>query len=497
MKFRNYFWAAALLVVAQTSYAQYNQDALLFSRFGRGSSSRIKAIGDASTAIGGDLSSISGNPAGLGFFNSSEFSFTPEINGSNISSSYFGNNGTGNKTQFNLNNASIVFHSAQRVPKGVDPTKGLLSFNFGLSWNRTNNFYDNVNYSGLNPSSTIADWFTEQANLVGGSVDDLYNYPSPLGYWGYEHYLSDSVGQDQYGNIYKALTQLGSAHQNYNRMSEGGQNEFNLAMGLNFSNQFYIGVSAGFTNLRYNSYSNFIEDGVMEGNNDRYTTNFRRDQHTTGSGFNLKLGMIYKPVQSVQLGASFSSPTWYSIEDRTTLGLQTTYSTGTRIPEEPEDFPENYNLRTPLKASGGLAVFIKQHGFVSADIEYVDYAGMKLSNFENSDYASEDDDNRTIKDLYKSTVNARIGAEGKIDDNWYLRAGYSYEGNPEKGIGGSTNTISGGVGYRMSNFYVDATYANVSRKENVYPYELIYLDSPEAKLDRKYDNVYLTIGFRF
>lgn len=496
MKLKSSWWVIALLAITQTSYAQFNQDAFRFSQFDRGSTSRMKALGNASTAVGGDLSSISSNPAGLGFFNGSEFSFTPEVNLSDVSSTYFGNRNSSTKNQFNLNNAAAVFHSSRRVPRGTDPSKGLLSVNFGLSWNRTNNFYDNLDFSGLNTSSnldnnsSIADWFAEQANLVGGSIDDLYNYPNPVGYWGYQHYLIDSVGTDSYGNLYNALPQLGTAQQRYVQSTEGGQNEFNLALGLNFSNQLYLGFGAAFTNLRYNSYSNFIESGKI--GNDTYETNFRNDQETTGSGFNFKLGMIYKPAPSVQFGASFTSPTWYSIDNHSTLGLQTRFSDGTAIPEEPEPFDDNYNLRTPLKASGGLAVFFNQRGFITADVEYVDYQGMKLSNYESSG-----DDNRRIKDLYKSTVNARVGAEGRVNDNVYLRAGYSYFQNPEKGIGSATNTISGGIGYRMNNFYVDATYTNVSRTVNVYPYELVNRPSPEATLDKKYNNIYMTVGFRF
>lgn len=58
---------AAIVAVTKSGFAQYSADALKFSQFQTGSTSRIKAIGNAGTAIGGDLSNISGNPAGLGF----------------------------------------------------------------------------------------------------------------------------------------------------------------------------------------------------------------------------------------------------------------------------------------------------------------------------------------------------------------------------------------------------------------------------------------------
>lgn len=494
MKFNHILMVIAATAITQFSYAQYNQDALRFSRFDQGSTARIKAIGNASTAVGGDLSSISGNPAGIGFFNKNEISLTPEFNASNISSAYFGQSESDSRNQFNLNNISAVFHTQKAVPAGSDPTKGLLSLNFGLSWNRTNNFYDNLYLAGRNPNNSIADFLAEQANVVGGSIEDLRTAANPLGWWGYEHYLTDTLGQDAYGYYYGPVTYL-NADQTLTQRTTGGQNEFNLALGANYSNQLYLGFSVGFTSLRYNSYSTFSEvgdvDGTTPGSTEEYTTFYDFNQETSGSGFNFKLGMIYKPSDAVRIGASFTSPTWYSIEDNTDLGLETYYAGGDKFPEKPEYFDANYNLRTPLRANAGLAVFFRQNGFISADVEYVDYAGMKLSN-----YSTSDDDNRRISDLYKSVVNARVGAEGRLDGNLYLRAGYSYLANPEKGIGGATNIVSGGLGYRISNVYVDATYSNVSRKQTIYPYEVSEL-SPAADLKRNYDNVYLTVGFRF
>ncbi|RXF70468.1 OmpP1/FadL family transporter [Arcticibacter tournemirensis] len=502
MKFNYALVVIITCMVTQNIYAQYNQDALRFSRFDRGSTSRIKGIGNASTAIGGDLSSISTNPAGLGFFNGSEFSFTPEYNFSDISSTYFNQKESDKKKQANFNNASVVFHSAQRIPKGADPTKGLLSVNFGLSWNRTNNFYDNIYYAGFNPNNSIADMFAERAYDDGPTIDALKKADSPLGFWGYEHFLVDTIGHDASGLLYAPVTHLNSS-QSMTQVTTGGQNEFNLAVGANYSNKLYVGMSLAFTNLKYNSTSTFAEEGnadFVDANNVQrvrgYKTFFDNQQTTTGNGFNLKLGFIYKPVESVQFGASFTSPTWYSVEDNTTLGLETFYTNGDKYPignqNEDESFEQNYNLRTPLKVSGGLAVFIEKKGFITADLEYVDYAGMHMSGY---DGAAQD--NKNIKELYQSTVNARIGAEGRITPNVYLRAGYGYLGNPEKGIGGATTNISGGIGYRISNFFVDATYTNVSRKQNVYPYEVYGSTSPEAELKRSYNNAYLTVGFRF
>ncbi|MGV3704331.1 MAG: OmpP1/FadL family transporter [Arcticibacter sp.] len=496
MKIQNILMVIAATAITQASYAQFNQDALRFSQFNDGSTSRIKAIGNASTAVGGDLSSIGGNPAGLGFFNRSEISITPEFNSSNVNATYFGQTEGDSKSQLNLANASLLFHSAKKVPVGSNATTGFLNFNFGLSFNRTNNFYDNLFLAGVNPNNSIGDFFAEQANLVGGSTDDLNRDANPLGWWGYESYLIDSVGRDQYGNLYAANTYL-NADQTLLRRRTGGQTEFNIAMGTNYSNKLYLGLSVGLTSLRYNSYTSISEVGNVGGipnvvaEGAEYKSFYDFNQQTRGSGVNFKLGMIYKPVESVRFGASFSSPTWYSIEDDSSLSLETSYVGGDNFPALPETFADNYNLRTPMKVNGGVAVFFQQFGFLSADVEYVDYAGMKLSN-----YSGSGADNQRISDLYKSVVNAKIGGEGRLNPNLYLRAGYSYLANPEKGISGATNVISGGLGYRVGNFYVDATYQNVSRNQTIFPYE-IAMESPRSDLKWSNDNVFLTLGVRF
>src|SRR6195952_5126677 len=103
MKLKYILSVVAMVAITKTSFAQYSQDAIRFSGGSTGSTSRIKAIGNAGTAIGGDLSSVSGNPAGLGFFTHSEFSVTPEFNALMVNSAYLGSNQTASKSSVNLN----------------------------------------------------------------------------------------------------------------------------------------------------------------------------------------------------------------------------------------------------------------------------------------------------------------------------------------------------------------------------------------------------------
>ncbi len=499
MKIRYLLTVMAMVAITQHSFAQYSQDAALFSTSQPGSTSRIKAIGNAQTAIGGDLSSISGNPAGVGFFTHSEASFTGEFNSSNIKANYFGNTSNATSSNPNLNNASVVFYSRLNTPRGSDKTKGWLSLNFGVSFNRTNDFYQNVNYGGNNGTSSIANYYANLANLYG--IDN----GNTLQDWAYDHELIDKYYIDpsnhSLGSTYKSNVKP-NVVQNNGSQRDGGQNEFSLSMGANYSNQLYLGVGIGITSLRYDLTNTFNETGsasildpAFNPVTVNYASTYTQNQATTGDGFNARFGFIYKPVDAVRIGATFTTPTYYTVQDDYSESLVTKYTTGTvpsPSPSGPQDYPFTYNFHTPLKVSGGLAVFFDQYGFISGDLEYVDYSSIKINNTNGYDATG---DNQDLRTLYRSTANARIGGELHLDQV-FLRGGYSVQGNPQKTYGGDTKTASAGIGLRLEKFYVDATYTNVTGTQSVFPY-VLSASSPQADLNKTFNNVYLTVGFKF
>lgn len=495
MKIKFLLTAIAIVVVAQNSFAQYSQDAVLFSTGQTGSTSRIKAIGNAQTAIGGDLSSISGNPAGIGFFTHSEAAFTPEFNSSNIKSSYLGTANSGTTSNLNFNNAAAVFYSRLNTPRGSDKTQGWLSFNFGVSYNRKNDFYANVNYNGKNNNNSITDYYANLANTYG------INNGNDLQDWAYDHALIDQYyinpSNPSLGSTYRSNAKPGVTQTN-NMTREGGENEFSLSMGANYSNKLYLGLGIGITSLRYNLNNTFTESGaasILDASNNpinvTYSSVYSQNQYTTGDGFNARLGFIYKPVDAVRIGATFTTPTYYTVQDDYSEGLRTAYNVGSPSPSGPADYPFTYNFHTPLKVSGGMAVFFGTYGFLTADAEYVDYASVRLSSTEGYDATQ---DNHDIKASYKSTANIHAGGELKLDQ-LFIRGGYNIQGNPQKGFE-STKTISGGLGVRFEKFYVDATYTNVTGSQAASPYVLA-TNTPQANLDKTYNNAFLTVGFKF
>lgn len=496
MKIKYLLSVIAIVAFTKDTFAQYSQDAVRFSTFQNGSTSRIKAIGNAGTAIGGDLSSVSGNPAGLGFFTHSEFSITPEYNGSKVNSSYFGQANSTSKNNGNLSNASIVFYQQLNTPKGRDKSKGWLSINYGAGYSRTNNFYENIVYGGKNTANSISDYYAGTAN----------NFPDDaLAQWAYDDKLIDNFGTTQNPDF--ASTVSTPVNQTGIISRIGGQSEFNFAFGANYSNKLYLGLGVAVTDIRYDYYRQFIEDGTASiaangsttGTPTPFNSNYSQNQSTRGSGANVKLGVIYKPVEALRLGFTFTSPTFYSINDVYNEGLATSINGKGNQPNGSGDYALNYNMRTPLKLAGGAAVFIGKYGFISGDVEYIDYSTTHLSS--NDSYIA-DQDNAAIKANYKSAINIHAGAEARITSMFYLRGGYSQQGSPFKNNTNSTDvtsdikTVTGGIGIRFGQYYVDATYAHVTGSESFSPY-LINNGNPTANFKKTNNNGFLTLGYRF
>ncbi len=493
MKFRYFLFLATIVVASGDLHAQYSADALRFSQSQHGSTARFKAIG-AQTGIGGDLSSVGSNPAGIGLFTRSEFSISPEFNFYNADADYLGQTTIGKKDQLNLAHAAVVFNHTLSKPAGSKLDEGWISINFGLGYNRTNAFGNNISYSGKNSKNSIADYYSELATDNYGAPNTLPT--GTLERMAYDNYL---IGYDASG-YYFPETEVNN-EQSKNDIRTGSQSEFDFTFGANYGNQFYLGASIGLSSISYNSNAEFKETGFNVTENNNYQLSYRQDQVTRGSGINAKVGAIFRPAPNVRLGATVESPTWYTIDDSYTEVLDTKYGKNrvdSQFLNDSQTYDFTYKLRTPLKLSGGIGIFFNNQGFISADVDYVDYSKINFSAAENGNTDVIKDNNDAVMNNFKSAVNYRLGAEYKIEQ-LMLRAGYGIQGNPYKNRGNEfkTTTYSGGLGYRVNNYYIDLTYQNVAYNTDMKPYLLNSATEPTASVKNTRNNVFLTVGSRF
>jgi hypothetical protein len=438
--------AVALMATVSYSYAQYSGDALRFSQTNYGSSARFKGMGNAQIGVGGDISSLGGNPAGLGLFTKSEFTLTPEFNGTTLDARFLNNNTSTTKNQVNLNQIGAAFYMPATKVKGQDTQKGLVSAVVGIGYNRNNDYSLESNYSGVNTQTSVYNMFGDY-----------------------------SVAPNS--------TQAASISR------EGSVSEFNVAGALNISNKVYIGASVGLVNLRYISDAMLDEDGIAT----NYYINYNQNQTTRGSGVNARIGVIFRPIPELRLGANLQTPTWFNIED----SYVESSNDPSVLTNEVYDF--DYNLKTPLKGSLGASYVIGNRGVISADVDFVDYSSIRFSSSDggNNDIITEN--NNDVRRDFKGAVNYRVGGELKLTDMFSLRAGYGMNGSAYKDDDDtfSTKFYSGGLGYRTGAYYVDLAYQRVETTSTFSPYLLSDFTEPVATAKNNKNNVFLTVGFRF
>jgi long-subunit fatty acid transport protein len=255
------------------------------------------------------------------------------------------------------------------------------------------------------------------------------------------------------------------------------------------------------------AYSQQIEkNGFFE-----FTENFQ----SSSVGINAKLGLIYKPQESIRLGFALHTPSLMFFNDEISASLTTnTEGYAGEVSESSNNLnggvpgSRKYLLLTPLKLIGSASyVFSEvedtrlQKGFVTADIEYVNYQGARFYSNDKTSYDATtgyyDALNSVTKDYLKGDVNFKLGGELKFDP-WAVRIGGGYYGSPyeDKALKASKTMLSAGLGYRNHGMYIDAAYVYSINKDVNFPYRLNDKPNTFAEWKNNKSNVVLTVGFK-
>ncbi len=485
MKLRSIILALLASGVATQVFAQYTEDAFKFSGTENSTTARFNGLGGQQTSLGGDLSSLYGNPAGLGMFSRSEFSLsTSFINNSN-KADFLGNN---NKSSFlnpNINNIGVVLHSP--VAKTGNTTRGLLSMNFGIGYQKTNFFRNDLEFGGETYENGLSDYFTEYGEYADRQSPVIND---PLLEAARETGLFSSTTTGPYTNNTSATS---TQYQTINR--KGGQSNVDLSLGLNFSNTFYLGFGLGIASVNYRSEELLNDRSFNELNNTDYSADFLKSYDTRGSGVNFKVGAIIKPVQELRLGFSLETPTYYNLDDNYYEEVSITDDYGTETGYN--TYPVNYDLRTPLKLNGGISYIIGNKGLITADVSYRDYSNIHFTS--DTDAQTDRTTNQQLNTWYKEVVNYGVGGEYKLTNDVALRAGYRFIADPNNGLDRdyAVNRYSGGIGYKFGNYFIDGAVQFYDLKSDYSAYNLNAGNGPRATINNNVTNVSLTFGARF
>ncbi len=483
-----------MLLISAVAFGQTDIDALRYSRLQVIGSGRTMAVGGAFGAIGGDFTVLSSNPAGIATYRHSEISLTPAIVFNQTLSDFEGLESNRVETYTNLSNIGIVFGHANKQRDSKWKTK-----NFALGTNRLANYYQKFRFEGLSQGS-ISERFVDLAE--GFEPSDLNYFEEGLAY---ESYVIDNDPN----NTTSYFTDADSSSFTYKTQdyeSSGHSNEFVISFGGNYMHKLYLGGTIGIPFVRYSQARTYVEDD-RDGTIDFFDElEFREQFTTTGLGINVKVGAILRLNQMIRLGAAVHSPTRMTLSDtyRSSMSSLIDFNDNGEPQANSADSDLGnfeYSLRTPWRAIGSVALILKKSGFITAEVEYLDYsnANFDFAAFNGGDEAYLDDLNTTINSKYGSALNVRLGGELALS-KFRLRAGYALYGSPfRNGVAfedAVITNISAGAGYHGKAVFVDFALVNSSTTEEYVPY-VAPSSTPSVLNTSSNTNLVLTVGYKF
>jgi len=494
------------------SYAQEPADALRYSYLTQeGGTARNQAIGGAGGSLGGEFTSLFINPAGLGFYKTGDFVFTPSFSLKNSNSTYLGSPASAKDNSFNLGATGFVLSSPSQNNSSVK------NFTIGFGINRVADYNNHIYYKGKNNNSSFSEKYLEELrdNHATNPDSAAFMFPETSSLAINTYLINpvyDSLGFAGYSSLANPATGL---LQENTINTTGGITDASIGAGLNLKDKWFFGGSLSFPFLRYNRNASYKESDAS-GNPDNNFNYFEANETLTtkGVGVNGKFGVIYKPAEQARIGLAIHTPTWYQLTDDYTSEVITDLEGfgGTGVKHQSntdltdgQPLQTKYNLTTPMRLIlSGSYLFAtdpenvqNQHGFITADIEYVNYKGMSFHDVNNDQDAAEyfRSLNKTIDNLYKNTFNARLGGEMKFN-TFMVRLGGAYYGNPYQNAKSDVMKVSGGVGYRNRGFFMDLTYVYSIAKDIHYPYLLEDKPNAPAYLKNNAGSIIATVGFK-
>ncbi len=462
--------ALALLCGLQSAYGQNEEDALRFSNLLPGGTARSWSLGGAIGAVGADPGSATTNPAGFGLYNTSEFSFTPQFEVNNSTSDHYGTSTQGTDNRFSFNNLSLILSSPN--DKDSDWKSGV----FGVSFDRQASYHWEQHAVGKGVPTTILEKFVDEATgTTPNYLDDYFPFTSNLAY---QTYGIDPV--DSTSTTYLSSIPFGSpVDQDHRIRTSGRLNTTSFFYAANYLDKLYIGATIGVTGVRFERQTTHRET-ALDTALDLKDLTYGEKLLTTGSGFDLKLGVIGRVSSRMRMGLAFHSPKWMQLTDVYAYSMTTNFRTAdangnTRYVQDSPDGNFNYRVRTPWNVLASAVFIAGQHGLVSVDYGYTNFRQAKLNKspdgISSYDFGMEND---AIHDDFRSTHSLRVGTEWRSGP-WYFRGGWgiwpdAYTDNDAR-QGTSYMRYTAGFGFRSKHVSVDLAGVYGTRDINYFMYD--------------------------
>ena len=482
------------LLLGGITYAQNENDVLRYSTTDIYGSARFEAMAGSFGALGADFSAIQINPASMGRFTSNQASFS-------FNNTIVQTTGLYNDVRTQTNNNSFKISNAGAVITNDISAKndGRLYNQITVGYTRLKNFDYNRRYEGQNFYSLL-DVFA----YVGYGIDPEFigsdrPFTTSLAY-----HTNAAVFDPTTGEYYSRLTP-GDMYHNREIKTSGGIGEFHIGYSENYMNKLYYGASLGIRRFNYEEDNNHTETLLDTTGTSLMSFDYMYNLRTSGTGYNLKLGLLYLPSDFFRIGFAFESPTIAGLEDTWSANMTATHDYGV------ETLPTNlvpegrfeYRLKTPMKLRGSFAYILNYRGAINIDLEMVRYNAGRLRP-ENGAFDSQAYDfeleNEEVQKQFRTVLNTRIGIEYMILKDIYLRAGYAFLPQPyQKSIGNlnkPNQTFSGGLGWNKDNISLDLSYRQVQLNSEYYAFDPSQIEN-RTEFSSVLHNIVLTFNLKF
>lgn len=473
---------------------------------------RYVGMGGAMEALGADLSTIGTNPAGLGLFRKGKADLSFGL----VNQTGMNKFNSLSKTNMSFDQIGVVFNLS-KTPNA--------SINIGFNYHKSRNFDQLLNAANtLNNASQNKLTYQKYRNQVFKERKDLtYSQLDAL-------YMDNLL----YDNRTKKYYNFPATGYLYNQENKGYIGEYDMNLSANLNDRVYLGLTMGIHDVHYKGYAEYTENFVHNANNiPGLTLNDSRE--ITGTGFDVKLGAIVRPMAEspFRLGAYIHTPIWYDL----TTSNYTVLTDGTARPNVGETY--DFRVNTPWKFGLSAGTTLADRIALGATYEYAAYNAMQTRIKDGGTYdwyygtyyeSSHNDRamNNHTEDALKGQHTLKLGAEARITDHFSLRAGYNYLSALYKDAAvkdGSlnspgtyyasstsyvnwkdTNRFTFGLGWNVWRFNIDLAYQYSQQNGTFYPFMDYHEGSAPSvednianptQVNNKRHQLLLTMGYKF
>lgn len=547
MKNSKYILFASLLVSALTASAQETYQAAKLATPQLTGTARYVGMGGAMEALGADISTISTNPAGIGLFSKSTISATAGVIAQSDAQKYtewnvYRVNFDGKQSHPTFDQIGIVW--SQGNASGRNCLN--LAFNyhkntdFGQILNAANNLggASQNKMTALKNREGMGSWSAVDANYGGYDNDRKEYQPGLLNVYSDNNLLYEGAQDFRFGKYEHGYI---------------GEYDFNISGSIN--NRVWLGLTVGIHDVHYNNNSIYNEL-LMDGN---MATSYEQTK-ITGTGFDVKGGIIFRPVEAspFRIGLYFNTPVFYDLKLRgandITMGGDNDPATYKGPAEDGKPEPEemsvynkgdkgqavdySFRMNTPWKVGASLGHTIGRQLALGATYEYAWFSHIDnrvktggTYDWYYGDYyetsASDEAMNRDTRLNLNGVSTVKVGLEYKPISMVALRLGYNYVSPiynskgyrdatlKSNGVATSTatdytnwkatNRITAGVGFNYLNWNIDVAYQYSQQDGDFYPFMSLMSDeyaqlnniAPATKVSNKRHQLLLTVGYKF